>query len=131
MKKAILIMGSESDKDHVKKITDELKNQGVESEEHVASAHKQPKEVLAILEGNENGDDKIVYITVAGRSNALSGFCSANTKFPVLACPPFSGKDDYLVNIHSTVQMPSKTPALTVIDPKNAALAAKKILDLA
>ena len=131
MNKAVIIMGSESDKDFVKQITDELTKLEVEFEENVASAHKQPKEVLEILETNEKGDDKIVYITIAGRSNALSGFCSANTKFPVIACPPFKDKDDYLVNIHSTLQMPSNTPALTVIYPKNAALAAKRILDLA
>ncbi|MBU0671198.1 AIR carboxylase family protein, partial [Patescibacteria group bacterium] len=119
-----------SDKDFVKKITDELSNLKVEFEENVASAHKQPKEVLAILEDNEKGDDKIVYITIAGRSNALSGFCAANTKFPVIACPPFQDKDDFAVNINSTLQMPSNTPVLTVIDPKNAALGAKKILDL-
>jgi 5-(carboxyamino)imidazole ribonucleotide mutase len=33
-----------------------------------------------------------------------------------------------LVNIHSTLQMPSNTPVLTVIDPGNCALAAKRIL---
>lgn len=130
MNKVVIIMGSESDKDFVKKITDELANLKVEFEENVASAHKQPKEVLEILETNEKGDDKIVYITIAGRSNALSGFCAANTKFPVIACPPFADKDDFAVNINSTLQMPSNTPVLTVIDPKNAALGAKKILDL-
>ncbi len=42
--------------------------------------------------------------------------------------PPFSDKADMLVNIHSTLQMPSNTPVLTVIDPGNCALAAKRIL---
>ena len=130
MDKVVIIMGSESDKDFVSKITDELDKLKVEHEENVASAHKQPKEVLAILEKNKKSDDDIVYITVAGRSNALSGFCAANTEFPVIGCPPFADKADMMVNINSTLQMPSNTPVLTVIDPKNAALGAKRILDL-
>ena len=124
--KAILIMGSTSDEHHAKKITDKLDDYGVSWEQHAASAHKQPLKVLEIL--NENKDkENIVYITIAGRSNALSGFVAANSSFPTLGCPPFSDKSDMLVNIHSTLQMPSNTPVLTVIDPGNCALAVKRI----
>ena len=70
----------------------------------------------------------VCYITSAGRSNALSGFVAANSIYPVIGCPPFSDKADLLVNIHSTLQMPSDTPVLTVIDPQNAAMAAIRIL---
>lgn len=127
--KCIIIMGSESDNDFVQKITQTLDELKVEYQTHVASAHKNPKEVLKIIEENNNGKEKICYITVAGRSNALSGFVAAQAKQPVIACPPFKDKQDYLINIHSTLQMPSKVPVLTVLDPGNAALAAKKILD--
>ena len=130
MKKVIIIMGSESDKDFVKKITDQLTKDDIAFEENVASAHKQPKKVLEILEKNNDSQDKIVYITVAGRSNALSGFCAANCKQPVIACPPFASKEDFIININSTLMMPSKTPVMTVVDPGNAALAFKRILDL-
>ena len=128
--KAIIIMGSESDKDFVQKITTKLSELKIEFEEHVASAHKQPKEVLAIIEKNNESDDKLCYITVAGRSNALSGFTAANAKQPVIACPPLKDKMDYMVNIHSTLQMPSRVPVMTVIDPGNAALAVQRILNL-
>jgi len=128
--KAIIIMGSESDKDFVQKITTKLNELKIEFEEHIASAHKQPKEVLAIIEKNNESDDKLCYITVAGRSNALSGFTAANAKQPVIACPPLKDKMDYMVNIHSTLQMPSKVPVMTVIDPGNAALAVQRILNL-
>ena len=124
--KAVLIMGSISDESHAKKITDKLDEYGITWEQHAASAHKQPLEVLEILEANKDGQD-IVYVTIAGRSNALSGFVAANSKFPTLGCPPFSDKADMLVNIHSTLQMPSNTPVLTVIDPGNCALAVKRI----
>ena len=124
--KTIIIMGSTSDEPHAKKITDKLDEYGIAWEQHAASAHKQPLKVLDILTANENKKD-IVYITIAGRSNALSGFVAANCEFPTIGCPPFSDKTDMLVNIHSTLQMPSNTPVLTILDPENCALAIKRI----
>ena len=124
--KVVIIMGSTSDEPHAKKITDKLDEYNIKWEQHAASAHKEPKKVLDILESNKN-NDHILYVTIAGRSNALSGFVAANSSFPTLACPPFSDKTDMLVNIHSTLQMPSNTPVLTVVDPGNCALAIKRI----
>lgn len=124
--KAILIMGSTSDEPHAKKITVKLDEFSIKWEQHAASAHKQPLKVLEILTDNKD-NEKIIYITIAGRSNALSGFVAANSEFPTIGCPPFSDKSDMLVNIHSTLQMPSNTPVLTVIDPGNCALAVKRI----
>ena len=124
--KTIVIMGSTSDEPHAKKLTDKLDEYGIAWEQHAASAHKQPLKVLDILTANENKKD-IVYITIAGRSNALSGFVAANCEFPTIGCPPFSDKTDMLVNIHSTLQMPSNTPVLTILDPENCALAIKRI----
>jgi 5-(carboxyamino)imidazole ribonucleotide mutase len=124
--KAILIMGSTSDEPHAKKITNKLDEFSIKWEQHAASAHKQPLKVLEILTDNKD-NEKIIYITIAGRSNALSGFVAANSEFPTIGCPPFSDKSDMLVNIHSTLQMPSNTPVLTVIDPGNCALAVKRI----
>jgi len=124
--KAVIIMGSTSDEPHAKKITDKLDEYEISWEQHAASAHKQPLKVLEILDANKDSKD-IIYITIAGRSNALSGFVAANSEFPTLGCPPFSDKSDMLINIHSTLQMPSNTPVLTVIDPGNCALAVKRI----
>ena len=124
--KTVIIMGSTSDEPHAKKITDRLDEYGIAWEQHAASAHKNPLKVLEILEANKDQKD-IVYVTIAGRSNALSGFVAANSEFPTLGCPPFSDKADMLVNIHSTLQMPTNTPVLTVIDPGNCALAVKRI----
>ena len=124
--KAVIIMGSASDEPHAKKITDKLDEYEISWEQHAASAHKQPLKVLELLDANKDSKD-IIYITIAGRSNALSGFVAANSEFPTLGCPPFSDKSDMLINIHSTLQMPSNTPVLTVIDPGNCALAVKRI----
>ena len=122
----VIIMGSTSDEPHAKKITDKLDEFGISWEQHAASAHKEPLKVLEILNSNKDKEN-IVYITIAGRSNALSGFVAANSEFPTLGCPPFSDKADMLVNIHSTLQMPSNTPVMTVVDPGNCALAVKRI----
>ena len=122
----VIIMGSISDEPHAKKITDKLDEFGISWEQHAASAHKEPMKVLEILNYNKDKEN-IVYITIAGRSNALSGFVAANSEFPTLGCPPFSDKADMLVNIHSTLQMPSNTPVMTVVDPGNCALAVKRI----
>ena len=125
--KTVVIMGSTSDEPHAKKITNKLDEYGIPWEQHAASAHKQPLKVLEILTANKDKKD-IVYITIAGRSNALSGFVAANCEFPTIGCPPFSDKTDMLVNVHSTLQMPSNTPVLTILDPGNCALAIKRIL---
>ncbi|MDP7437282.1 MAG: 5-(carboxyamino)imidazole ribonucleotide mutase [Candidatus Marinimicrobia bacterium] len=125
--KAVLILGSTSDEVFAEKITNKLSELDVPFDLHVASAHKQPKKVLEVIESYQK-DRGIVYITIAGRSNALSGFVAANSNFPTLACPPFKDKTDMLVNIHSTLQMPSNTPVMTILDPGNCALAVKRIL---
>ena len=124
--KEVIIMGSTADEPHAKKITDNLDAMSIQWEQHAASADKQPLEVLKILEDNAN-EESVVYVTIAGRSNALSGFVGANSGFPTIACPPFVDKTDMLVNIHSTLQMPSKTPVLTVLDPGNCATAIQRI----
>ena len=127
--KAVLIMGSVSDQHHADKITGFLDTLGVEHEVHAASAHKNPEKVLEIIRSFEKKSN-VVFVTIAGRSNALSGFVGANCSKPTLACPPFSDKVDMSINIHSTLQMPSKTPVLTVLDPGNCAIAVHSILSV-
>ena len=125
-----ILLGSPSDQDHAKKITDILDKFGISHKIIVASAHKVPEKVFEIVSEYNNSEEEIVYITIAGRSNGLSGVVGANSIHPVIACPPFKDKSDYLVNIHSTLQMPSDTPTLTVLEPKNAAMSAIRILAL-
>ena len=125
------LLGSQVDLDHAKSIAKVLQEFGVKTEIYVSSAHKVPEKTLSIIKKFNESGDTVVWVTMAGRSNALSGLVSANTPYPVVACPPFSDKADYLTNIHSTLQMPGETPAMTVVDPKNAAQAVLRILALA
>jgi len=125
-----IIMGSKTDEPHARKIAEILTKFDIPVEIYVASAHKVPELVLNIIEDFNKTNDNICYITIAGRSNGLSGVAAANSIHPVIACPPFKDKSDYLVNIHSSIVMPSDTPSMTVIDPQNAAMAVMRILAL-
>lgn len=123
-----ILLGSESDKEFAHKITTLLEEWKVPFELQVASAHKVPEKVLEIVQKYNISTEPICYITIAGRSNGLSGVVAANSVHPVIACPPFKSKEDMLINMHSTLQMPSDTPVLTAIDPQNAVMGALRIL---
>ena len=125
--KAVVLMGSERDLEFCREITKYLKLLGVEYEFRVASAHKTPEQVLAVLKEFEK--EKIVYITVAGRSNALSAFVDANTAKPVIACPPYSEKYGG-ADIYSSLRLPSGIGSTVTIEPEGAAIATAKILAL-
>jgi phosphoribosylaminoimidazole carboxylase PurE protein len=122
-------MGSESDREHAERIAAALGAFGVPSEVRVASAHKHVRRLLALLEEYEADPRRKVYITVAGRSNALSGLVDANVAAPVIACPPLS-PTFVLVDVFSSLRMPSGVAPAVVLDPAGAALLAAKILAL-
>ena len=125
----IIIMGSKSDLQHAQVIQSEAEMLGLTIAMHIASAHKTAHHLLNILDKYESETQAKVYITIAGRSNALSGFVDGYVKAPVIACPPqssgFGGAD-----IFSSLRMPSGVAPAVVLEPKNAALLAAKILSL-
>lgn len=125
--KVVIIMGSRSDLEWSKRIAETLGKLGVESALRVASAHKIPLKCYELIKEYEK--ENVVFITVAGRSNALSGFTDAHTFCPVIACPPHSDKFAG-VDIFSSLRMPSGVCPMVVLEPEQAALAAVKILAL-
>jgi len=127
--RAVIIIGSSVDEEFTRPIRSTLKELGLPYELRVASAHKTPRRLLEMLEEYERSGDRIVYITVAGRSNALSGFVDSNTRYPVIACPPQSDKFG-CVDIYSSLRMPTGVSPLVILEPESAALAAAKILAL-
>jgi phosphoribosylaminoimidazole carboxylase PurE protein len=126
----VIIMGSPSDRDFADRISDELSGLGIESTQRIASAHKVPAFLLDVLAGYENDPQPKVYITVAGRSNALSGMVDAQVSAPVIACPPYSDKFGG-GDIFSSLRSPSGVAPAVVLEPVNAALLAAKVLSLA
>jgi 5-(carboxyamino)imidazole ribonucleotide mutase len=125
--KAVILMGSDRDLEFCREIAKTLKSFMVDYEFRVASAHKTPESVLAVLKEFEK--ESVVYITVAGRSNALSAFVDANTSKPVIACPPYSEKFGG-ADLFSSLRVPSGIGSVVTIEPEGAAIAAAKILAL-
>jgi 5-(carboxyamino)imidazole ribonucleotide mutase len=127
--KVIILMGSKSDADFAAVVADSLKQFDVNHKLRIASAHKTPRELITILQEYENARENVVYITVAGLSDALSGTVAGFTKYPVIACPPDSKKYGW-PKVFSSVMIPRGVSVLFVAEPENAALAALKILAL-
>ncbi len=125
--KAVIVMGSDRDLDFCREIAKYLKLLSVDYEFRVASAHKTPQTVLQVIKKFEN--EKVVYITVAGRSNALSAFMDGNCSKPVIACPPYSEKYGG-ADIYSSLRVPSGIGCVVTIEPEGAAIATAKILSL-
>jgi 5-(carboxyamino)imidazole ribonucleotide mutase len=126
MPRVLIILGSKSDAPVAKKASDVLKEFGVSSQTVVASAHRTPDRVRALV----TGSDAEVFIAIAGLSAALPGAVAAATVRPVIGVP-VSGKVN-LDSILSIVQMPSGIPVAAVgLDRgDNAALLALQILGL-
>ncbi len=122
---AIILMGSKADLDHCNKIADSFKQFGIETVLRIGSAHKTAEHAMAILHEYEADPRPKIYVTVAGRSNALSGFTDGAVSSPVIACPPasefFGGAD-----IYSSLRMPSGVAPAVILEPINVALFAAK-----
>ena len=125
--KAVIVMGSERDVEFCREVAKYLKILGVNYEFRVASAHKTPEKVLAVLKEFEK--EHAVYVTVAGRSNALSAFIDANTSKPVIACPPYSEKYGG-TDVFSSLRVPSGIGSVVTIEPEGAAIIVAKIFAL-
>jgi 5-(carboxyamino)imidazole ribonucleotide mutase len=125
----VIIMGSKGDLPHAQSIVKTLKALELSSEMRVCSAHKATSRLLEILGAYEQSSEPLVYITIAGRSNALSAVVDANTRYPVIACPPYSDRFGG-ADIFSSLRLPSGIATPTIIEPEGAALLAAKILAL-
>ena len=129
MKKAAIIMGSDSDLPVVTPAVETLKEFGIETEVRVLSAHRTPEQLRVFASSaRENGFG--VMIAAAGKAAHLAGAVAANTTLPVIGIPVKASTLDGLDALLSTVQMPAGIPVATVsIDgAKNAALLALQIL---
>lgn len=130
-KKVAVIMGSDSDLPVVKGAITILKNNGIETEVHVMSAHRTPKaacEFASDARGNGFG----VIIAAAGKAAHLAGVLAAHTTIPVIGIPCKSSTLDGLDALLSTVQMPKGIPVATVaIDgAENAGILALQMLGI-
>ena len=124
MSKVIIAMGSKSDLEFCKKIGLHVEEFGVIAQYRIASAHRNPKKVLQLAEEANASKEPVVFIGVAGLSNALSGMLACATHWPVITCPP----GNELKDVWSSIRMPPGVSHATVLGEQNAALLAVKIL---
>lgn len=123
-----IIMGSESDLPLAEKISSELTKYHVGSDIRICSAHKSAVVLLDMLSIYESSERVLTYITIAGKSNALSALIDGHVSVPVISCPPLT--DAKMYDLYSSTSMPSYIAPMVVLNAKNSALAAAKICGL-
>jgi len=129
--KIVVLVGSASDLPFAHRVEDFLRESRlrVKCEYRISSAHRNMEKLLNDLKSYEQSEEKIVYITMAGLSDALSGVVAGISQHPVIACPPDLEKHG-LPKAFSSMMMPQGIAVSLVSTPENAALAAVKILAL-
>jgi len=94
--------------------------------EATCSAHKQPVRAYQMLHQLVQQVPDAVIIACAGRSNGLGPTLAANATVPVITVP--ASVKDFPDDVWSSLRAPSETPVMTVLEPRNAVLAALQIL---
>ena len=126
-----ILMGSKSDWETMKNVSETLDKFGVPSENRVLSAHRTPKETAEYVT-SAAGRGLEVLVAGAGGAAHLAGVAAAHTTLPVLGIPMESASLKGLDSLLSTAQMPGGIPVATFAIGKpgavNAALFAVAIL---
>jgi 5-(carboxyamino)imidazole ribonucleotide mutase len=110
---AVVFAGSDSDRPHVRKITESLEAYGIPFEVRVCSAHKEPERLMRLLKEYEALGAPLAYIAVAGGTDALSGALSFHALAPVISCPPDAPNPSCLGN-------PPGSSNAVIYNPQNA-----------
>ena len=131
MKKAAIVMGSDSDLKVMQGAMDALAELEIPYAVRILSAHRTPGAAAEFARAAK-GEGYGVIIAAAGKAAHLAGAMAANTTLPVIGVPMKSSTLDGLDALLSTVQMPTGMPVATVaIDgATNAALLAAQIIAL-
>jgi 5-(carboxyamino)imidazole ribonucleotide mutase len=127
--KVAILMGSASDEEKMRPAGETLQRFGIEVDERVLSAHRNPEQVTSLASSaRENG--YVAFICGAGMAAHLAGVVAAHTTLPVVGVPCSCGALDGVDALYSTVQMPKGIPVATVaIDGAlNAALLVVEML---
>jgi len=124
-----VIAGSKSDEAIVRKVCVTLDEYGLNYEEKVISAHRDPELLVEYVRAS----DAKIFIGIAGMSAALPGVIASKTKKPVIGVPVSGKLMGGLDALLSIVQMPKGVPvACVAVDGgENAAHLAARILGIA
>jgi 5-(carboxyamino)imidazole ribonucleotide mutase len=131
-RKVAILMGSSSDSERMAPVTRMLERFGVEADQQVLSAHRNPEEVAVFARGAREAGFGVL-ICGAGMAAHLAGVVAAHTTLPVVGVPLSGGALSGVDALYATVQMPTGIPVATVaIDgAANAAVLAVEMLALA
>lgn len=111
--KVAVLMGSPNDKDKMAGAGQMLERFGIEVDERVLSAHRNPHDVAEFASGlRANG--YVAAICGAGMAAHLAGVVAAHTTLPVIGVPLSGGALNGVDALYSTVQMPKGIPVATV-----------------
>ena len=94
----VILAGSDSDISHIKKITASLKKYDIPHKAILCSAHKQPYRLMDIINQYNEANGSLVFIAVAGGTDALSGTLAFHSRYPVISCPPDAPNQSCLTN---------------------------------
>ena len=112
---AVIVAGSDSDMSHLEKLRAELGKYGIRSQVRICSAHKQPSACEELVSKYNSSVEPVVFISVAGGTDALSGVLSFLSVHPVISCPP--NPSEYA----SCILNPPGSSNSTVLNVSNAA----------
>lgn len=124
-----ILMGSKSDQKFVDSMVKALEKFGIKRWEiHVTSAHKSTEYTLTVIEQLNQWATCKCLIAVAGRSNGLGLVATANSTIPVINSPPISDLTTAMVDLWSSMRVPSGLGCTTVLGAESAAMAAAHII---
>jgi 5-(carboxyamino)imidazole ribonucleotide mutase len=111
--KVVIVTGSDSDMGHATRIKEELSVYDFENADiRVCSAHKDPLRLMKLLQ--EYSEGPLTWVSVAGKTDALSGLLSFHSNHPVISCPPDPPNESCLNN-------PRGSSNATIYYPENVA----------
>lgn len=128
-----VVMGSNSDAEHVQGTVDVLTELGIEHEVQVVSAHRTPERLREYAQGLRGRGIEVV-IAAAGGAAALPGAVASWTTLPVIGVPLPTSDLRGVDALYAIVQMPPGIPVATVAvgawGARNAAFLAAQVLGL-
>lgn len=122
----MIIAGSESDKDIIRSIEEDMNKLNIQYTTEYASLHREPNKVIELLKKN-NAE---IYVGVAGLAAMLPGFIASQKKNNPVIGVPVHGRNDSesLAATLSIFEMPKGIPLLYV-NPRNVASTIKMLLE--
>jgi len=116
-----IVMGSQSDWEHMSEAARVLEDFGVPYEAKIASAHRTPKRAFEFASTAAARGIKVI-IAGAGGAAHLPGIMAALTTLPVLGVPMQTKSLDGLDSLLSIVQMPAGIPVGALAIGKSGAI---------